>query len=180
MCNNGVKLLKDLRSVIGPKPAFAGPDGWTPYSATLGAGSAAQDMYVSYAGLPLRSSARPGRSSSPGQVRESSSARLPPYAVYQGQTAQIMLDAISRSDGTRASVTSELFKAHVKNGIMGTFHFDKNGDTVPLKAISFDQLVEDRRLRVRGHHQGLRAKARRSESELGKGRGPFPSRSEPG
>ncbi len=39
VCNNGAKLLKDLRAVLGPNPVFVGPDGWTPYSATLGAGS---------------------------------------------------------------------------------------------------------------------------------------------
>ena len=141
VCNNGVKLLKDLRSVIGPKPAFAGPDGWTPYSATLGAGSAAQDMYVSYAGLPLNQLGPTGKKFIAGlKAYAHLKGQMPPYAVYQGQTAQILLDAISRSDGTRTSVTSELFKANVKNGIMGTFHFDANGDTVPLKAISFDQL----------------------------------------
>ncbi len=65
---------------------------------------------------------------------------MPPYAVYQAQAAQIMLDAIARSDGTRPSVVKELFKTNVKNGIMGTFRFDKNGDIVPFKWISFDQL----------------------------------------
>ena len=53
VCNNGVKLLKDLRAVVGPNVVFVGPDGWTPYSATLDAGSAAQGMYISYAGQPL-------------------------------------------------------------------------------------------------------------------------------
>ena len=33
-----------------------------------------------------------------------------------------------------------MFKTDVKNGIMGNFRFDKNGDTIPLKAISFDQI----------------------------------------
>ena len=56
--------------------------------------------------------------------------------------AQIMLDAIARSNGTRSSVTSELFKTNVTNGIMGNVRFDKNGDTVPVKAISFYQMVE--------------------------------------
>ena len=60
--------------------------------------------------------------------------------MYQAQAAQITLDAIARSDGTRASVLKEMFKSNVKNGIMGSFHFDKNGDIVPIKAISFDQL----------------------------------------
>ena len=50
------------------------------------------------------------------------------------------MEAIGRSNGTRTSVTQQLFKTNVVNGIMGTFHFDKNGDTIPTKAISFDQL----------------------------------------
>jgi len=28
----------------------------------------------------------------------------------------------------------------VTNGIMGTFHFDKNGDITPTKAISMDRI----------------------------------------
>ena len=141
VCNNGVKLLKDLRSVVGPKPVFVGPDGWTPYSATLGAGSAAQGMYISYAGLPLNKLSATGKTFMSGlRAYAKIKGQIPPYAVYQGQATQIMLDAIARSSGTRASVNSEMFKAKVVNGIMGTFHFDKNGDIVPTKAISFDRL----------------------------------------
>ena len=40
-----------------------------------------------------------------------------------------MIAAIQRSDGTRASVTSELFKTKVTNGIIGNFSINKNGDT---------------------------------------------------
>ena len=39
------------------------------------------------------------------------------------------LDAISRSDGTRASVTKELFTTKVTNGILGNFSINANGDT---------------------------------------------------
>lgn len=143
VCNNGVKLLKDLRSVLGPKPVFVGPDGWTPYSATLGAGSAAQGMYVSYAGLPLESLGPTGKkfiAAFSKYLKLPKGELPPPYSIYQAQSAQVLLDAIARSDGTRSSVTSQLFKTNVKNGIMGNFHFDKNGDIVPIKAISFDQL----------------------------------------
>jgi branched-chain amino acid transport system substrate-binding protein len=141
VCNNGVKLIQDLRAAIGPKPLLAGPDGFTPYSATLKAGSAAQGMYVSYAGQPLTKLPAKGRAFIAGlKAYAKFKGQLPPYAVYQGQSTQILLDAIARSNGTRASVTSELFKARVVNGIMGTFNFDKNGDTVPIKWISFDRL----------------------------------------
>ncbi|TML95953.1 MAG: amino acid ABC transporter substrate-binding protein [Actinobacteria bacterium] len=141
VCNNGAKLLKDLRAVLGSGPVFVGPDGWTPYSATLAAGSAAQSMYVSYAGQPLEKLPPTGKKFIKAFKKYLGSKTLPPpYAVYQAQGAQIMLAAIKRSNGTRASVTAQLFKTKVKNGIMGTFHFDKNGDIAPLKWISFDQL----------------------------------------
>jgi len=141
VCNNGVKLIKDLRAAVGPKPVFVAPDGFTPYSATLGAGSAAQGMVISYAGQPL---SKLGPAGKKFQVQFRAYAKIkgnmPPYAVYQAQAAQVMLAAIARSNGTRASVVKEMFKTRVKNGIMGTFHFDKNGDTVPNKWISFDKL----------------------------------------
>jgi branched-chain amino acid transport system substrate-binding protein len=144
VCNNGVKLLKDIRSVVGPKPVFVGPDGWTPYSATLGAGSAAQGMYVSYAGLPLQKLGPTGKAFQVGlRAYANLKGQIPPYAVYQGQSAEILFAAIARSNGTRASVTKELFKTNVKNGIMGDIHFDKNGDTFPIKAITFDKLSGD-------------------------------------
>jgi branched-chain amino acid transport system substrate-binding protein len=143
VCNNGAKLLKDLRAVLGSKPVFVGPDGWTPYSATLAAGSAAQGMYISYAGLPLEKLPPAGKKFI-GAFRKYLHLKKrelpPPYSVYQAQGAQIMLNAIKRSNGTRASVTKQLFKTRIVKGIMGTFHFDKNGDIVPTKAISFDQL----------------------------------------
>ena len=141
VCNNGVKLLKDLRAAVGPNVVFVGPDGWTPYSATLGAGSAAQNMFISYAGQPLERLPATGKKFI-AQFRAYAKIKgnMPPYSVYQAQAAQVMLDAIARSDGTRASVVKELFKTNVKNGIMGTFRFDKNGDTIPFKWISFDQL----------------------------------------
>jgi branched-chain amino acid transport system substrate-binding protein len=143
VCNNGAKLLKDLRAVLGAGPVFVGPDGWTPYSATLAAGSAAQGMYVSYAGQPLEKLPPVGKKfiKAFSKFLHLKKGELPPpYAVYQAQGAEIMLNAIKHSNGTRASVTTQLFKTRVKDGIMGTFHFDKNGDIVPLKWISFDQL----------------------------------------
>jgi len=143
VCNNGVKLLKDLRAGLGDGPVFVGPDGWTPYTATLGAGSAAQGMYISYAGLPLEKLGPTGKKfmAAFGKFLHLKKGQLPPpYSVYQAQSAQVLLDAIARSNGTRGSVTQQLFRTNVKNGIMGNFHFDRNGDILPFKAISFDQL----------------------------------------
>jgi branched-chain amino acid transport system substrate-binding protein len=141
VCNNGVKLIKDLRAAVGPKPQFVAPDGFTPYSATLEAGSAAQGMVISYAGQPLQKLGPAGKKFI-AQFRAYAKIKgnMPPYAVYQAQAAQIMLGAIAKSNGTRASVVKEMFKTRVTNGIMGTFRFDKNGDIIPNKWISFDKL----------------------------------------
>lgn len=135
--NNGVKLIKDLRAVVGNGPTLAGPDGWTPFSATAGAGSAAQGMYISVAGLPISKLGKAGKAFLKAFAKYQGRKVVDPYAVYAAQDAQIMLDAIGASDGKRLSVVRNLFKSKVKDGIMGTFQFDKNGDICPTKAISF-------------------------------------------
>ena len=141
VCDNGVKLLKDLRSVLGPKIPMGGPDGWTPESATLAAGSAAQGFYITYAGQPLSTLGPKGKAFIAGlRSYAKVKGQMPPYPVYQGQSAQVLLDAIARSNGTRTSVSQQLFRTNVKNGIMGTFHFDKFGDIAPNKYITIEVL----------------------------------------
>jgi branched-chain amino acid transport system substrate-binding protein len=141
VCDNGVKLLKDLRSVLGPNIVMGGPDGWTPESATLAAGSAAQGFFITYAGQPLGTLGPKGKAFIKGLTKYAKvKGQMPPYPIYQGQSAQVMLDAIARSNGTRSSVSDQLFKTNVKNGIMGTFHFDKFGDIAPNKYITVEVL----------------------------------------
>ena len=138
VCNNGVKLLKDLRAALGPEWCSSRPDGWTPYSATLGAGAAAQGMYISYAGQPLEKLGKTGKAFIAAFRKYAHiKGNMPPYSVYQAQSAQIMLNAIARRTARVQSVIKQMFKTRVKNGIMGTFHFDKNGDTLPVQV---DQL----------------------------------------
>jgi branched-chain amino acid transport system substrate-binding protein len=55
----------------------------------------------------------------------------PPAAPEAGQATEVLLDAIARSDGTRASVVEELFDTKVENGILGSFTFDRFGDIDP-------------------------------------------------
>ena len=141
VADNGVKLLKDLRSVLGPKVVMGGPDGWTPETETLAAGSAAQGFYITYAGQPLLTLGPTGKKFIAGLTAYAKvKGQMPPYPIYQGQSAQVMFDAIARSNGTRSSVSDQLFKTNVKNGIMGTFHFDKNGDFAPTKYITVEVL----------------------------------------
>jgi DNA-binding SARP family transcriptional activator/ABC-type branched-subunit amino acid transport system substrate-binding protein len=52
-----------------------------------------------------------------------------PWTAYGAQAADVLLDAIARSDGTRASVTKALFATHVRDGIIGSFALTSTGDT---------------------------------------------------
>jgi ABC-type branched-subunit amino acid transport system substrate-binding protein len=53
--------------------------------------------------------------------------------LESAQAAELVLRAIARSDGTRESVLEELKRSRVKNGILGSFRFDRNGDLTPAK-----------------------------------------------
>ena len=54
---------------------------------------------------------------------------VPTYAAaYGAQAAEILLDAIARSDGTRRSVLDEVSRTVVTNGILGNIGWDAQGD----------------------------------------------------
>jgi hypothetical protein len=40
----------------------------------------------------------------------------------------VLLQAVAHSDGTRASVASHLLGVRIRNGILGSFGFDHDGD----------------------------------------------------
>ncbi len=130
ICENGGKLIKDLRAGLGSSVKLMAPDGFTPISADVqGAGAAATEgMTVSVAGLPneqLGSTGKKFVTEFGAQI----GSQPDPYAAYAAQAAQVMLTAIENSDGTRASVAANLLNTKVTNGILGTFSINKNGDT---------------------------------------------------
>jgi len=51
-------------------------------------------------------------------------------SVYAGEAAEILLDAIARSNGTRASVVEQLFATNVPHSLIGSVQFTKTGDLV--------------------------------------------------
>ncbi|MDP9345593.1 MAG: hypothetical protein M3P44_07695, partial [Actinomycetota bacterium] len=50
------------------------------------------------------------------------------YAPYAAQAAEVLLQAIAHSDGTRASVTRQLLSVRIRDGIFGSVAFDPSGD----------------------------------------------------
>ena len=141
VCNNGVKLIKDLGAVLGKSVQLAAPDGFTPYSATAAAGAAAQGMLISYAGVPLSKLGPTGKKFMANFGKYQGKKVTDPYGVYAAQAADIMLGAIATGGNNRLAVVKAMMATKVKDGIMGTFQFDNNGDICPFKTISFDRLV---------------------------------------
>jgi branched-chain amino acid transport system substrate-binding protein len=129
VCNNGGKLIKDLRAGLGPNVQIFGPDGWTPISATIqGAGQASEGMYITQPGLPADQLKGEGKTFVDEFTAEIGTAPNP-YTAYAAQAAVILLDSIADSDGSRAQVSEGLFNRDVKDGILGDFRIDENGDT---------------------------------------------------
>jgi branched-chain amino acid transport system substrate-binding protein len=129
VCNNGGKLIKDLRAGLGPDVQIFGPDGWTPISATIqGAGQASEGMYITQPGLPADQLKGEGKKFVDEFSAEIGTAPNP-YTAYAAQAAVVLLDSIADSDGSRGQVSEGLFNRDFKDSILGDFKIDENGDT---------------------------------------------------
>ena len=128
VCNNGGKLIKDIKAGA-PNVQLLGPDGWTPISATIeGAGAAANDMYITQPGVPVDQLKGAGKEFVDG-FTEAEGKAPNPYTAYAAQATQVLLAAIEKGGTDRAAVSSALFETDVTDGIIGSFQIDENGDT---------------------------------------------------
>jgi branched-chain amino acid transport system substrate-binding protein len=108
------------------------PDGWASGKFVYShLGRAADGILVFYQGLPLQRLPPAGRrfvrefgASQPG-------ASVSAEAVYAAAATEVLLDAIARSDGSRASVTRALLATDLRSGLTGDVRFDRDGDVRP-------------------------------------------------
>jgi branched-chain amino acid transport system substrate-binding protein len=140
ICNNGGKLIKDLRAGLGKNFPILMPDGFTPFSATgAGSGNASDGAYISYPGIPVKQLKGAGKQFVTAFTKVNGGKVPDPYTAYAAQAAQVLLGAIAKSNGTRASVSTGIFGLKITNGILGNFSIDKNGDTT-AGAVSFGRM----------------------------------------
>jgi branched-chain amino acid transport system substrate-binding protein len=124
ICNNGAKLIKDLKAGV-PNATLVAPDG---FSDPKSNGTAFDGSYVSVAGAPP--SALKGAGATFIKNFGAQIGTTPnPYSQYGAQAMNVMLDAIAKSDGSRGSVASNLFGLKVTNDILGSFTINDKGDT---------------------------------------------------
>jgi branched-chain amino acid transport system substrate-binding protein len=129
---NGAQVIKDKVAVLGPNDGdvkLLAPDGFTTQATIDESGTAAAGLFMSVAGVPI--------DDFQGAALEFADAleagplagkAIDPYALYGGQAAIILLDAIAASDGTRTDVITKMFETDVQDGLLGSFTFDENGD----------------------------------------------------
>ncbi len=120
-------LIRELRAAVGPHVAFIAPDGFSPVPATIKATGAkgAEGLYVSELGMPASGFGPLGE-----KITRMFNPSLPDSggSAYAAEAAQVLLDAIAASDGTRSSVTQHLFGVHEGGAIVKNIGFDASGD----------------------------------------------------
>ena len=128
---NGAQVIKDKVAVLGSNDQvklFA-PDGFTTQATVDEAGPGVAGMYMSVAGVPISEFKGTAKAFVDGLLAGPLSGKsIDPYAIYGGQAAQVLLDAIAASDGTRADVIAKLFETNVTDGLLGSFKINANGD----------------------------------------------------
>jgi DNA-binding SARP family transcriptional activator/ABC-type branched-subunit amino acid transport system substrate-binding protein/streptogramin lyase len=148
-------MIRELRAALGPEVALSAPDAFNlPDDLRSLAAGAAEGLYVTTYGIPNDKLPPAGKAFLKSLATEHAGDPGPDFAAsYGAQAAEILLDAIARSDGSRASVTEQVRRTQVQNGILGDVSFDPNGDLVdgPMTILRFRgrDFVVDRVVRVR-------------------------------
>jgi DNA-binding SARP family transcriptional activator/ABC-type branched-subunit amino acid transport system substrate-binding protein len=126
---NAGGVIRELRATLPGDVDLVGPSGLTGVPQLMKASrGSALGMYLSVTGVLLEGLPPAGTRWVERFQATQGNAPIEPTAVYTAQATEVLLDAIARSDGTRASVVRELFETQVTAGLLGTFGFDANGD----------------------------------------------------
>jgi branched-chain amino acid transport system substrate-binding protein len=124
-------LLRELRAALGPGVSISAPDAFLIPSDIRALGPAADGLYITTYGIPNSRLGPRGRQLLETYAASNGGDPGPDYAAtYGAQAAEIALDAIARSDGTRGSVLEEVRRTQVRDGILGDIRWDANGDLV--------------------------------------------------
>jgi branched-chain amino acid transport system substrate-binding protein len=124
VCNNGAKLMQDLKAVA-PNVKLQMPDG---FSDPLANGSVAQGAYISVAGQPPKSLTGVGATFVKSFGKQIGTEPNP-YSQYGAQAMQVLLQAVASGGGDRARTTKAIFGIKITNGIIGNFTINSTGDT---------------------------------------------------
>jgi len=131
---NGGQLVKDKFKFLGDntKVKMMMPDGFTGYPDFL-ALAEAQGAYLSFTGLSIDQFPKGGAAENfqKAYLKKYKEAPTSSFSVYGAAAAQVILDSIARSNGTRKDVWMKMKTVDISaaKSVVGTrLKFDDNGD----------------------------------------------------
>jgi branched-chain amino acid transport system substrate-binding protein len=133
--NGAVQIVKDVNSAL-PKAKIFGGDGvcsdtWT--SAAKGGVPASIDPLIQCTVATLDLAAYPGGKDFLAAYKAKYGTANPdPYAIYGYEVMKLGLDTIAKlgaQGNSKSDVLKALFATTQRNSVLGTYGFDKNGDT---------------------------------------------------
>jgi ABC-type branched-subunit amino acid transport system substrate-binding protein/streptogramin lyase len=123
------ELIKALRARLGPRAVLMTSEGNEIPYVLESAGSAAHGLYM--AGQLLIPAVVDPTPALARFTRDQGNAAHAEGALHAAQATEVVLRAIARSDGTRASVLEQLHATRITDGLIGSFSFDRHGDIAP-------------------------------------------------
>jgi branched-chain amino acid transport system substrate-binding protein len=97
------------------------------------AGDAAVGLYMTTPTPPYDGLTERGKAVLRRLFAEGSDAAVDPWAPLAAQATEVLLNAIARSDGTRDSVTDEVFRTNIDDGVLQPFRINSVGDIQPAR-----------------------------------------------
>ena len=135
---NSGQLIDDKVSVLGPNTdnpddgvMLMLPDGFTTdaiFDPGEGGTKNAKGAYFSVAGAPIDQYKGKGKEFADAIKSQIDAPAVDPYAILGAQAAEVVLDAIANSDGSRGQVIQNVFQTKIDNGYIGSFEINENGD----------------------------------------------------
>jgi branched-chain amino acid transport system substrate-binding protein len=126
---NGGQVVKDKVSVVGDNDAvkLLASDGFVLDSLFDEAGADnIKDMYGSAPVLNPEDLTGAGKTFLDAYKAKYGDPEV--YTAYAAACAQVLLDAIGRSDGSREDIVKQMFATNISDGIVGPMAFNANGD----------------------------------------------------
>jgi branched-chain amino acid transport system substrate-binding protein len=151
-CPHCGDLIHEVRGAVGQSGVIVVPDGFSLADLVTSVGGIANGLYGSSPGLRSPNLGALGRTIVRRFGAGAPGSGGPPYAA---EAMEVLLSGIAASNGSRSSVTSDVLRERIHSDILGSFHFDKNGDIDPA-GVSIYRVVAGRVVLNRGIRVPLR------------------------
>jgi branched-chain amino acid transport system substrate-binding protein len=130
ICSNGLKLVTDLRRILGRAVTLVGTDNFASGTGFIHT-HAFDGLFSSLAGVPAVALPPAGKRFLAKLFPGRPLSDIGPPAAYAAEATEILLEAIAKSDGTRASITRRLLATNLRDGVIGRVSFTAKGDPRP-------------------------------------------------